>query len=376
MSVTIGRAITVDEVTPAWLTEVLRREGVLDHGSVVAFEQQPNAAFNSHTRHLTPIYEGADKSVAPAHLLLKCSLPAAWAQRAGAREVAFYKLVEGLPDHPPVIVRCYDAVYDAESGNSHILLEDLSDTHILPVGRDNQINFVDHIPSENTLTQVVEALARFHAYWWEHPLLGSSVAPISWGCLDEETYRAEIGRRGKAWEHLLAQESEWLPDSVKHLYESELARLLPVWEKYMRDRVVVRSNLTLTHGDAYLANFLSPREGTVGATYMIDWQNPETYRGPTDLVNMCATFWRREDRADGERELNMLRSYHRTLQAYQVNGYAWDDLVRDYRLSILDWLWVPVQDCYDGSGKAYWWPKMECLVAAYEDWQCKNLLIE
>src|SRR5215204_4570766 len=101
MSVAIGRAITVDEVTPEWLTEVLRREGALSTGRVVAFEEEPNAAFNSHTRYLIPIYEGADKTVAPACLLLKCTLPAAWAQRAGACEVAFYEMVNSLPDHPP-----------------------------------------------------------------------------------------------------------------------------------------------------------------------------------------------------------------------------------------------------------------------------------
>ena len=62
-----------------------------------------------------------------------------------------------------------------------------------------------------------------------------------------------------------------------------------------------------------------------------------------------------------------------TLQAHGVSGYAWEDLDRDYRLSIIDWVWIPAQDRYDGSGKAYWWPKMECLIAAFEDWHCEEL---
>jgi hypothetical protein len=374
MSAASGRAITVDEVTPEWLTAILRREGALPSGRVVAFEQQPNTAFNSHTRHLAPIYEGQGTDIAPKYLLLKCSLQAAWAQQAGAREVAFYQMVKRMPDHPPIIVRCYDAVIDGESGNSHLLLDDLSDSHIIAVARDRQITFVDHLPTESHLQQTVEALARFHAYWWEHPLLGSNSVPLAWGCAAIEQYDIEIGRRRRALDHLFAQEGEWLPNSVKELFERMHAQLFPIWRVYMQQRVATRSQLTLTHGDAYLANFLCPREGQEGATYIIDWQSPECYRGPTDLVNLCATFWTQADRAEGEREMNVLRRYLAVLHKNGVRGYAWEDLVRDYRLSILDWLWVPVQDCYDGSGKSYWWPKLQCLLAAYEDWHCERLL--
>ena len=41
---------------------------------------------------------------------------------------------------------------------------------------------------------------------------------------------------------------------------------------------------------------------------------------------------------------------------------------------LIYWLLVPVQDRYGGAGKAYWWPKMQCLVAAFQDWQCEALL--
>lgn len=373
MSVATGHAITLEELSPEWLTEVLRRTNALPAGSVVAIEKQPTSAFNSHTLHLKPIYSATAPPSAPARLLLKCSLPAAWAQAAGAREVAFYQRVQKLPDHPNVIVHCYDAVHDAESGNSHLLLDDLSASHTVAVTRDNQINFVDNLPSDRTLGQVVDALARFHAYWWQHPQL-SQIAPVAWGCGSEASFQTEVAKRKRAWEHLLTQVGEWLPPHVKALYATFLAQLMPLWRTYMRERVAPFSNLTITHGDAYLANFLCPREGQIGETYLIDWQSPEPYRGPTDLVNMCATFWRRHERAEGERELNVLRRYHCTLQEQGISGYSWDDLVMDYRLSIIDWLWVPVQDCLDGSGKEYWWPKMQCLIAAYEDWDVSKLL--
>ena len=248
------RAITLDEVTPAWLTELLRRQDALPSGNVVAIEKQPNSAFNSHTLHLTAHYAGADST--PSRFLLKCSIPAAWAQRAGAREVAFYEMVKQLPDHPEVIVRCYDAAYDADSGNSHLLLQDLSDSHVVAVERDKQITLTDNLPTDSHLTEAIDALARFHAYWWQHPLLGTANAPISWGCKDAEDFAKEVARRKRAVDHLLAQEGDWLPPHIKLIIESILAQMTPLWQRYMRERVAYLSNLTLTHGDAYLANFL------------------------------------------------------------------------------------------------------------------------
>ena len=141
----------------------------------------------------------------------------------------------------------------------------------------------------------------------------------------------------------------------------------------MVPRLAGFSNLTLTHSDAYLANFLCPREGQTGMTYLIDWQSPELYRGSSDLANMCATFWTRAQRSNGEREQNVLRYYHRILQQNGVTGYSWENLLTDYQLSIIDWLLIPLQDCLDGAGKAYWWPKMQCLADAFEDWNCSSL---
>jgi len=64
--------------------------------------------------------------------------------------VAFYRTVAALPDHPAVIVPCYDAVYEAESGNSHILLQDLTESHEVAVERDKQITLVDNLPRRGT----------------------------------------------------------------------------------------------------------------------------------------------------------------------------------------------------------------------------------
>jgi thiamine kinase-like enzyme len=202
------------------------------------------------------------------------------------------------------------------------------------------------------------------------------VARIGAWCSDEEHFTAETERRRRAWESLLANESDWFPPHLIAMYETILQQLMHLWQTYTQPRLAAFSHLTLTHGDAYLANFLCPHEGQSGATYLIDWQSPEVYRGASDLVNMCATFWTRQQRAEGQREVKVLQQYHRTLQQNGVTGYAWDDLVRDYRYSIVDWLLVPLQDRLEGSSKAYWWPKMQCLAHAFEDWNCADLFVQ
>jgi hypothetical protein len=59
-----------------------------------------------------------------------------------------------------------------------------------------------------------------------------------------------------------------------------------------------------------------------------------------------------------------------------VTGYDWVDLLTDYRLALIEWLLVPLQDRLDGAGRDYWWPKMQCLIGAYRDHDCGALLAD
>jgi hypothetical protein len=130
----------------------------------------------------------------------------------------------------------------------------------------------------------------------------------------------------------------------------------------------------LLHGDAYFSNFLCPLEETNAPAVLLDWQSPCWDVGALDLVNLCATFWSREQRADRQRELEVLRTYHAALCAAGVRGYTFEDLCLDYRLGLVYWLLVPVQDAHDGSVRDYWRPKMHNLIDAFTDWDCEELL--
>ena len=183
-----------------------------------------------------------------------------------------------------------------------------------------------------------------------------------------------LQRRTTSWQSFLTQEGDWFPAGLRELYEQVLGHLHYHWQHYLAHRFRTGTNLTLTHGDAYFANFLCPKEPTTGTTYLLDWQSPSFDIGGCDLANLCAAFWTAEQRHEAQREDNILHRYHTVLQECGVSSYSWDELVTDYKIGLIVWLFIPVQDCYDGASKEYWWPKMQCLVAAFRDWHCEDLL--
>lgn len=304
--------------------------------------------FNSRTARVWATGEGRS-------YFFKQPTSAPWSIEAAEDEARFYRLVHGLPDHPPVVPR------PVEVDESCLLLEDLSETHRPPKSRD-EIIALDGVPSEADQLAVIDTLARLQAFWWDHPLQGS-LLPAYW---TSEGFAPYAERRRASW---LKVRND-LPSKANETYERLLDGLPTHWERWLGPRVADGRGLTLVHGDAYFSNFLVPR--STGHAYLIDWQNGCVELGAGDLVNLLATFWTREQRRDREREL--LREFHRRLVGYGVAGYAYEDLLLDYRLGLVYWALMPVQDAHDGSARSYWEPKLTCLLDAYDDWDCEELL--
>ncbi len=362
------------DVTLEWLTAVLHQAEVIGPGEVMSVEVQTTGAFNSRTCHLTLVYSSDTLPDAPVRLVLKRNVEEAWGIESGKDEVTFYTSITSLPTYPPAIVPCYVAEYDEVSGNSYLLLQDLSATHMPPVTRDQQIHIVEGVPPVVYIEAVVDALGQLHAYWWEHPLLQTDVFEVGYWSRNAERFEQYLQRRIASWESLIASESAWFPDYLRELYEQVIVYLPGYWERYVRSRFSTKTNLTLQHGDAYFANFLCPKVPGKAPTYLLDWQSYSFDIGGYDLVNLCATFWTPEQRHANQSEETVLRRYYAGLQAYGVKNYSWDDLLTDYRMGLIYWLFMPVQDRFGGSSKDYWWPKMQCITEAFQEWHCEDLL--
>ncbi len=154
----------IEQATPAWLTEALRRDRHLPvcevHSLTVTglHDQQ----LYSVGYYLAASYSPDAPDTAPARLFLKMPRPGTHSERnarVGEPEVRMYQALAGDQRNLPVIP-CYDAAYDPERHRYHLLLDDLSATHEQPAW---------HLTiSDRYITETVDCLAAFHAYWWEH----------------------------------------------------------------------------------------------------------------------------------------------------------------------------------------------------------------
>ena len=91
-----------DEVTPGWLTSVLRDCGALSSGHV----------------------KNVEIVTSPERMLLKVPRQ----ERLPSEEVLFYDRV-GSEIQGISLVRCFHAKYEERTGKSHLLLEDVSQSH-------------------------------------------------------------------------------------------------------------------------------------------------------------------------------------------------------------------------------------------------------
>lgn len=361
-------------VTPSWLTAVLREEGLLNRGEVLAVTSEGTGAFNSSMQRLAIQYSNDAPPELGTKMVLKRNIPEPWAIEAGAEEVKFYQLAATLHPSPPALVPCYASAYDPSSGNSYLLLQDLSETHAPPITREQQLSIVHAVPSANDIERIVDTLARHHAYWWDHSLLSTETFPVGYWSRNVERFTQYLQQRQTAWDSLRANEADWFPADYRDFYDQVLTNLRQHWEQYLEPRFRTQKHLTLVHADAYFANFLCPKSEKSDTTYLLDWQSPIVDIGGYDLANLCATFWTSEQRHEANREKKILERYYATLQRYGVTNYSWEDLLTDYQTGLIYWLLVPVQDQHGGAGKDYWWPKMQCLVTAFHEWHCGEML--
>lgn len=362
--------------TPEWLTDALRQSGTLAAGRVERCEADPNAAFNSAAQHLRVIYSADAPAGLPGRLFLKRNLPEAWAVRAGKREVAFYQAAAALGDRLPMLPPCYGASYDPASGDSWLLLRDLSETHRPPVTRE-QLLAGAAVPPDEELTAIVRAVAGLHAAWWEHPSLGAGALPISEWYRDRDHFEMALGEFADNWITFQRTAGDVLPESVTDLYEETLSGLQFLWKHRLAGRIADRRNLTISHGDCYLSQFLCPLPGSPDAsTYLIDFQGACGDLPAMDLVFLFATFWTPEQRRQQDCEQRLLRLYHAALGEHGVAGYSWDDLLMDYRISLAFMLFYPIWDAVNGSRQSYWEPKLCCLASAAEDWRITALFTD
>jgi len=356
----------VSQVTPEWLTKTLKENKRAPWAAEISV-QEINCTHGSSTwfadiAFLEVTYVGKRTNQAPPHLFLKVAKADLKPTdlQFGKREVDFYNLVAKDMLDPPLVF-CYDAAYLPESGSAHILLRDLSRTHFQP-----QFPLP---PSRLNCELAMDALAQFHAHWWEHPRLRKDLRKLA--LFDLNFYG--LPHSFQETEKMFAKFADYLGDRLsmerRQIYESVLA----AWPfQLLAERFDEHRGITLIHNDAHAWNFLYPGDPTHGSVCLIDWQEWDINLGTNDLAEMMVLWWYPERRARLEEAL--VRRYHQQLIRQGVRKYEWDHIWNDYKLSALRILLYPVWMHAKGRSPTYWWPILEKSTQAFQDLGCETLL--
>ena len=349
---------TEEQITSRWLGNKLRQNGHLVQGGVCEIKKTSFTTLFSHFYRLEIIYSQDATPALPVRMLLKTPIPENEdSLKMGKNEVFVYNTLTTAMNNPPV-VRCFDAVYSSSSHRSHILLEDMSDSHFQPE--------LPLPPSRRHCELCVESLAQFHAFWCRHPALGKSIGQL----LDRASLREVVSQTEKAFGGFVDFLGDRLSSDRRRACEEAIGFLPAFWES----RLTSIERNTLIHGDAHLWNFLHPKDLGKGRAYLIDLATSNRIRPSTnDLAYMMALQWYPQRRAMMEESL--LRRCHERLISHGVKDYLWEDCWLDYRCSVITHLFTPVLQWAGGQIPAtVWWHNFERINEAYKDLNCVELL--
>ncbi|MBD3176947.1 MAG: hypothetical protein GF320_17370, partial [Armatimonadia bacterium] len=152
------------EATPQWLTEKLRASGALPSGRVTVVRTATEDSTSATMVGLGLEYTDDAPRGAPRRLLLKIARPDPDQRIVGDQgrrnEVDFHTRIAGRMDDAPV-VRCHDAAYSQSDGGCHLLLDDRSGSH-------HTARWLEPPPLPQCHA-IIDSLAAFHTFWWDHP---------------------------------------------------------------------------------------------------------------------------------------------------------------------------------------------------------------
>jgi hypothetical protein len=352
----------IDQVSTQWLTSVLTKRGALTTGTVESFELGTGQGNWSTSANLLVAYSDDAKGQLPKRLFLKMvNTDTGDGEFFTDSEVNFYTRdyvdVENAP-----LLRWYDAEYSAEINRYHLLLEDVSDTHI---------KAGDKKPTLEYGLALAEGLAILHARWMGAQPLAEAGAPIHDAAHIQNF--VDIAEPG-----------------VKHIWNQFSNELKPHWHDLMRElfakhpQAMIRraqnlNGFTIFHGDVGDGNVLVPREGH-HPIYIIDRQpfnwGLTTWLGVYDLAYAIVLDWDIDMRRQWE--IPMLKRYHETLVKNGVSDYSWEQLYDDYKLCVGMCVYIATEYCRGGCGTSerwvsIWLPMMQRTLTACDDLDCASI---
>jgi len=317
---------TPEQVTPAWLTGVLRDAGAITDATVTSFSSElvgVGVGFLGQLARLTPAYDRAEPG-APTAVIGKFPATDEAARDMAAMygfynaEMNFYREIAG--EVATRTAHCYYAAITDDGREFALITEDLSQT--------GQVGDQVRGCSLEQARMAIRELARFHGAWWDHPRLpemswlpvGTELTRISWEQAYPYGWRPALER----YERMLTPQ---VREAAPRLNERLLA-MLPQLDAMPQ---------TIMHGDYRLDNLFFGNPGSGYDVAVIDWQIMNRGWATYDVAYFVSLNLPVAERRAHEREL--VREYYDTLVATGPRvRYAWETCWEDYVRSLAVYL--------------------------------------
>lgn len=303
-----------DGLTPAWLTAVLHRQGLLREARVTAVETSPvgNGLLGLNLR-LRLRYDREEQG-APASLVAKLAAAGAESRAAGAglglyeRETRFYQLIA------PQLGRALPDVLFADVSDDRssfcLLFEDLA-----PARGGDQIAGCSLADAE----AAIDAAADLHAPMWglDH------ATQFPW-INRAQLVGLYVERFGPCVELCKPRFGALLEPGVIEVAEAFARKIKAYFDQ-------LAGPFTIAHHDFRLDNLLFDARGGTTPCAVLDWQTLMPGPGALDVAYFNGGGLPLALRRANEEAL--ARRYHARLVANGVPGYDWDRCWHDYRFT-------------------------------------------
>lgn len=314
---------SVDDITPTWLTGVLRENRTISKAAVTELDVQPTGegqGLGGAISRLRVSYDRPDDAlpemfVAKFHHSERHKRLATNSFGQYEREYRFYReLAPAIGIRTP---KCYYAGYEKDSGYFVTLLADLGELRSVDQAEDCSLE---------DASAVVESLVELHARWWGSEQLDrygwilDPADPLSSAQAQERYISATV--------RFLDLVGDYLPPGVESIIEQfgpNFVRVMTATGKTPR---------TLNHGDFRLGNlFFDDTADAEKRVIAFDWPAICKRRAPGDLAYFICVGFTTESRRRYEDQL--LDQYYSGLTNHGISDYSWEEFTIDYRTALL-----------------------------------------
>ncbi len=313
----------INEITAAWVTDLLRAAGTIKQGAVRHADVKPlgeGFGLLSGQARVRLTYD-REEAGAPASLVIKLPSTApdsatfAESTHIYEREIRFYR--EVAPITPIRVPRVYATFLEPSDGTFILVMEDLG-----------RLKLGDQVAglSYDQVLSAARTIAPLHAKWWngdkrrELPWVPSVEKQERYLNLSEERLR-------EAWPAFLADLGDSVPPGGRALGERIIEKLDRVFETFNA------GPRTLTHFDYRADNLFFDDPAKKESVVVLDWQLAMWGLGAYDIARLAGGSLPPAQRSNHHREI--VNTWHAGLIAGGVKDYTQDQAWHDYRISAI-----------------------------------------